>query len=79
MITALLLLILIFALSFRNEEGFADMANACRKQHTVKWESQVTPEFNVDKNPFAKDCGHHCRSDTNCKSGKCNGWYCVNE
>lgn len=51
--------------------------NACKKQHTLKWDSQVQSRRDLNYNPWAKDCGHHCRSDTNCKSGKCNGWYCI--
>lgn len=46
--------------------------------YSVKWESDMDMFNNkeIETNPFAKSDAEHCRTGFQCKSGKCNQFYC---
>lgn len=52
--------------------------NNCAKQYSLTWGNDplIFRRQMLPDNPFAKDSGSHCRSDVQCKSGKCHGWFC---
>ena len=49
--------------------------------YTLKWENDPNMFLNkeITVNPFAKSNAEHCRTDSQCKSDKCNDFYCSNK
>ena len=51
----------------------------CHQLHKLKWGPAQSNFTNspVTSNPFAKGDEAHCRVNSQCRSGKCNNWFCA--
>ena len=50
----------------------------CANQYSIQWGNDplIYKKRCLSCNPFAKKDGSHCRSNSQCQSGYCRGWFC---
>lgn len=66
---------------YEKNEGFqaGPVFQSCLNENKVKWQNDPSmfQSYQQINNPFAKSMFKHCTTDTQCRTGTCDQWYCV--